>query len=297
MSEPHRIGEWETGSHGQLPSITRGFTRADRGRIMFVGDLHLDSAHCDRGALKYALDQAVEADAPIVILGDVFDAMQSKGDRRANKAALMERYYGRDDYLNAMLEDAESFLAPYARHIWIMLHGNHDADMVKYHETDLVRLLAVSLNRQGASIATPGYQTHIAIKPRISTSKYGELVLGYITHGSGGNAPQTGGVLNASRRAAWVPQADFFVSGHLHRPFDFSTGQVRVSQSGKVYKQWVDHVQVGAWKNESESAASWANMRGMPPSPVGPAYWLELRQARGEKSWPKWRTKFVRVDA
>ena len=216
---------------------------------------------------------------------------------RANKAALMERYYGRDDYLNAMLEDAESFLAPYAKHVWIMLHGNHDADMVKYHETDLVRLLAVSLNRSGASIATPGYQTHIAIKPRISTSKYGELVIGYITHGSGGSAPQTGGVLNASRRAAWVPQADFFVSGHLHRPFDFSTGQVRVSQSGRVFKQWVDHVQVGAWKDESSSAASWANMKGMPPSPVGPAYWLELRQARGEKAWPKWRVKFVKVDS
>jgi len=297
MTEPHRIGEWTTGTHGSIPSITRSLTRAEPGRIMFIGDLHLDSAYCDRKALAFAMDQAVAADAPIVLLGDVFDGMQTKGDRRASKAALMEKYHGRDDYLNAMLEDAESFLRPYAKHVWIMLHGNHDADLVKYHEADLVRLLSVSLNRDGASIATPGYQTHIAIKPRISTSKYADLVFGWITHGSGGASPVTGGVIGASRRAVYVPQADFFVSGHLHRPFDFPTGQVRVTQTGRVYKQRIRHVQVGAWKDESINDPSWANQKGMQPFPVGPAYWLEVRLARGEKSLPRWVLKFVEVDA
>jgi predicted phosphodiesterase len=296
VNERHRIGAWETGTHGSVPSITRSLTRSEVGRIMFLGDLHLDSNYTNRKALKRALDQAVAEDAPIVILGDVFDAMQSKGDRRASKAALVRQYHGRDDYLNAMLEDAEEFLRPYARHVWIMLHGNHDADMVKYHETDLLRLLSVSLNRDGASIATPGYQTHVAIKPRISTSKYADLVLGWVTHGSGGSSPVTGGVIGASRRAVYIPQADFFVSGHLHRPFDFPTGQVRVSQAGHVYKQRVRHVQVGAWKDESVNDPTWANQKGMQPMPVGPAFWLELRLARGERALPRWLVKFVEVD-
>jgi len=292
----HTIGRWKTGTHGEVPSIGISLNRPDRGRIMLVGDLHLDSAYCDRAALKYTLDQAVEHDAPIVILGDVFDAMQSKGDRRANKAALMERYHGRDDYLNAMLEDAESFLAPYAKHVWIMLHGNHDADMTKYHEVDLLRLLAVTLNRSGASIATPGYQTHVALKLSHSTSTTSDLVFGWLTHGSGGSSPVTGGVIGASRRAMYVPQADFFASGHLHRDWVFPTGQVRVGRSGRVFKQRVPHVQVGAWKDESSSAASWANQKGMMPFPVGPAYWLEVRFGRGQNPLPKWHMKFVEVD-
>jgi hypothetical protein len=292
----HRIGEWETGTHGEVPSITRSLTRADRGRIMFVGDLHLDSAFCDRAALRYALDQAVAQDAPIVLLGDVFDAMQSRGDRRANKAALMEKYHGRDDYLNAMLEDAEAFLSPYARHIWVMLHGNHDADVTKYHEVDLLRLLAVSLNREGASIATPGWQTHVALKLKNSTNPASDLVFGYVTHGSGGNSPVTGGVMSASRRQSWVPQADFFASGHLHRDWVFPVGQVRVGRSGRVFKQRVPHLQVGAWKDESPTAPSWANAKGMMPTGVGPAYWLEVRYGRGENPLPRWVMKFVEVD-
>jgi len=291
----HRIGEWETGTHGEVPSITRSLTRAERGRIMLVGDLHLDSQHCDRAALRYALDQAVDADAPIILLGDTFDLMQSKGDRRASKDALMAMH-GRDDYMNAILEDAISFLTPYARHIWIMLHGNHDADGVKYHEVDLIRLLAGSLNREGASIATPGYQTHVVLKLRNSTSKYADLMVGYVTHGSGGNSPVTGGVIGASRRAAWVPQADWFASGHLHRDWVFPTGQLRVGRSGRVFKQRVPHLQVGAWKSESASAPSWANQKGFMPFPVGPAYWLEVRKARGENVLPLWLPKFVEVD-
>ena len=293
------IGAWETGVHGDVPSIGRSMNRSDGpSRIMFVGDTHLDSAYTDRAALKYAMDQAVAASAPIVLLGDVFDLMQVKGDRRASKAALMERYHGRDDYLNAVLEDVSDFLAPYAPFIWVMLQGNHDADATKYHEVDLVRLLALDLNRRGGDITVPGYQTHIALKMRNSTSTGADLLYGFITHGSGGSSPVTGGVIGASRRAMWVPQADFVVSGHLHRDWSYGITQLRVSQSGRVYRHKVRHVQVGAWKRESVSAASWANQKGMAPASVGPAYWLEvrMRSGSGHVGPMRWALKFVEVD-
>ena len=292
------IGAWEVGTHGDVPSITRSQNRTDApARIMFVGDTHLDSPYADREALKYALDQAVAEDAPIVMLGDVYDAMQGKGDKRANKAALMERYHGRDDYMNAMLEDVSAFLEPYARHIWVMLHGNHDSGITKYHEVDLVRLLALDLNRRGGNIATPGYQSHIALKMRNSTSKNGDLIYGFVSHGAGGAAPQTGGVLSASRRAMWVPFADFVVSGHLHRDWVYSINQLRVSQSGRVYRNRVLHAQVGAWKRETHTAPSYSVEKGMAPVDVGPAYWLEVRLRRGQsRAGSRWALKFVEVD-
>ena len=293
------IGSWETGVHGDVPSIGRALNRTDPpGRIMFIGDTHLDSAYCDRVALKRALDQALEQDAPIVLLGDQFDLMQVKGDRRASKAALLERYHGRDDYLNAVLEDVSEFLAPYAGHIWVMLQGNHDADATKYHEVDLVRLLALDLNRRGGDISVPGYQSHVALKMRSSTSAGADLIYGFVTHGSGGSSPVTGGIIGSSRRAMWVPHADFVVSGHLHRDWTYGITQLRVSQAGRVYRHKVRHAQTGAWKLESVSAASWANQKGMAPASVGPAYWLEvrMRSGTGHPGPSKWAIKFVEVD-
>jgi UDP-2,3-diacylglucosamine pyrophosphatase LpxH len=72
--------------------------------------MHLDNPKANRPALKRVLQDAVDNQSAIVILGDVFDAMQSAGDRRGSKTDLLARYTGRDDYLTALVEDVASFL-------------------------------------------------------------------------------------------------------------------------------------------------------------------------------------------
>jgi hypothetical protein len=286
------VGAWTLGCHGDLPCALASVNRTDPATILFIGDLHADSPYADRAAIRRVLDEAVERDAAIILLGDTFDAMQSRGDKRANKAALAERYAGRDDYLNALLEDVAGLLRPYARHVWILLHGNHDTGITKYHEVDLVKLLARDLNAHGGHVTTPGYQTYLAIKANTGGCKHHHVTLGFVTHGSGGASPVTKGAIGMARRATTYPDAAFIVSGHLHTDVQVSHPQYRVSHRGRLYVSRQRHVQVGAWKVESPTAPSWAVERGMPPA-LPAAYWLEFRRARGEGSVPRVTHRFV----
>lgn len=290
------IGAWEPTTYGDLPALASSVNRTEPRSILFIGDLHADSPYADRVGIRRVLDEAVERDAAIILLGDTFDAMQSKGDKRGNKAALMERYAGRDDYLNALLEDVAGFLRPYAANVWILLHGNHDSGITKYHEVDLVKLLARDMNAHGGRVITPGYQTYLAIKTGTSGCKWHHVTLGFITHGSGGASPITKGAIGMARRATTYPDAAFIVSGHLHTDVQVSHPQYRVSHKGRLYVARQRHVQVGAWKLESHTAPSWAVEKGMPPA-LPAAYWLEFRRARGDVAVQRVQHRFVEATA
>ena len=43
--------------------------------FLTASDVHLDNPHCDRGLLRAHLDEAVQRDAGILLLGDTLDLM------------------------------------------------------------------------------------------------------------------------------------------------------------------------------------------------------------------------------
>lgn len=287
------IGAWEPGRYGDLPCVTSSVNRTDPGTLLFIGDLHVDSPHACRDEIRRVLSEAVERNAAIVLLGDVFDAMQSVGDRRANKSALQARY-GRDDYIDALVEDVSEFLRPYVKNIWICLHGNHETALMKHHETDVLRRLVLDLNQHGGQVIAPGYQTYVAVRTFVG-GQYPHVTLGWLTHGSGGSSPVTKGAIGAARRATTYPDAAFVVSGHLHTDLQVAHPQYRVSSKGRLYATRQRHVQCGAWKVEGQHGPSWAVEKGLPPT-VPSAYWLEFRRARGEKAVPRVCFRFVEAN-
>jgi hypothetical protein len=278
-----------------VPSLDGIVNRADPQTILFLGDLHLDNPKTDRVALARVLDEAVERDAAIVLLGDQFDVMQGKTDRRASKAALQARYAGREDYLGAVLDDVVEFLLPYARHIWLVLDGNHESAVTRLSEISLTKLLVHHLNAAGGHAIAPGYQTYAALRLSGGVASRGWLVPFYVTHGSGGSSPVTGGVISAQRRALTYPDADFVMSGHLHSDFYKPFTQHRLSGKGRVFNTKQRHFQVSAWKNEHGTSASWSAERGFPPS-VSSGWWLEVYRARGENAVPPHKLRFYEAD-
>ena len=286
------IGVWAPGRHGDVPSLEADVSRAgDPATILFIGDLHLDNPRARRPELRRVLDEAVARDAAIVMIGDTFDVMQGRNDRRANKAALAAQYLGRDDYLNAVLEDVTAFLTPYANNVWMILHGNHETSVAKHYEVDLVPMLARAL---GPHVVTPGWQTYVAIRTR-SGGKWNMTTYGFVTHGAGGNSPVTKGVIGAARRAVTYPDAAFIVSGHLHTEFTIAHPQHRVTQSGRVHNTKQRHVQVSAWKIEDSNRPSWANEKGFPPT-LPSAYWCEFYRARGDNPPQRYQHRFVEAE-
>ena len=294
MSEANRAGAWELGKHGDVPCATAEITRVDPATILFIGDLHLDSPHTARAPLKRVLDEAVQRNAAIVLLGDQMDLMQGRNDRRSSKEQLRAQYAGRDDYLTAALEDVTEFLLPYARHVWLVLDGNHEGTVLKYNEVSMTRLLVHNLRAEGSGAIAPGYQTYAVLRLDTGQKRVFSAPF-WLTHGSGGSAAVTGGVISAQRRAVVYPDAEFVMSGHLHQEFYKPFVQHRISHRGRVYNAKQRHYQVSAWKQDFTNAPGWASEKGLPPAVAG-GWWLEVRRARGENPVPPYKFRFFEAD-
>lgn len=261
------------------PAVTmQGTSALDSMQILFLGDLHWDHPRCDRTALRRILDEAVEREALIVLLGDTFCAMQVTGDRRGHKSAVRPEHQ-RDDYLTALVETAIEWFTPYKERLWIVLHGNHETAVMKHHEVDLVKHFVRGLDASGESIATPGYSTYALVRLRRQNQR--ETVPLWLAHGHGGGGPVTKGVIQAHRRAVTYPDARVVVSGHIHTSYFVAHEQHRVRQSGRVYQVAQEHYVVSSFKNEfGKGEGGWHVERGGGPSL--PAGW-----------WSTWRARSV----
>jgi hypothetical protein len=294
MSGPLTAGAWTLGKHGDVPSAAAPLSRSDPHTVLFLGDLHLDNPHTARAPLKRVLDDAIERNAAIVLLGDQMDLMQGRNDRRSAKSALRAQYAGRDDYLTAALEDVTDFLLPYARHIWLVLDGNHEGAILRYNEVGMTRLLVHNLRAAGSGAIAPGYQTYAVLRLEKGDGS-GFVAPFWLTHGSGGGAAVTGGVIGAQRRAVVYPDAEFVMSGHLHQEFYKPFVQHRISHRGRVYHTKQRHYQVSAWKQGFSNDVSWEAEKGLPPTIAG-GWWLEVRRARGENAVPGYKFRFYEAD-
>jgi len=274
-------GAWTVSDAG-IPTATANVNRDEGATLLFIGDLHLDYPNADRKGAARLLKRAVERDAAIILLGDVFDVMQGMGDRRRSKAELRARYAGRDDYLTAVLEDVTAFLEPFASHVWIALDGNHESAITHYNEVSLTKLLAHDLRRAGGPVVAPGYQTYALARLsfRQDDTRADTVVPFWISHGHGGGGEVTKGTLQAQRRAVTYPDARFVVSGHIHSSYFVAHEQHRVTPNGLVYDTEQEHYCVGGWKNEHRGSRFHIEKGRGPRLPSG--WWATFYRAHGD---------------
>lgn len=278
------IGSWTVGDY-PVPQINAHMNRTDARTVLFLGDLHLDNPKTDTKAIKRLLNEAVEREAAIVLLGDTFDLMQGKNDRRSSKAALKERFAGRDDYLSAALEYTAEFLEPYAKNIWVVLEGNHETAITKYNEVNVTKLLVHDLRRMGSHAVTPGYQSYAMIGARFrrkDRAQQDAIVPFWVAHGHGGGGPVTKGTIQAQRRAVTYPDARFVVSGHIHTSYFVQHEQHRLTNRGFAYDTRQEHYVVSGWKDEHTPGRGYHVESGR--GPVMPSgWWADFYRSAGQK--------------
>lgn len=258
-----------------------------RGHILLQSDQHFDSTHCDRDLLKQHLDECVAANGRALFLGDWWDAMQGKSDRRGSKGALRPEYKS-DRYLNHLVEDTAEFLAPYAHHIAGWARGNHETSIVRHTEFDLLSATIRELNQTtGSNILTMGYTGWVFFRvfgPRKKKTKADGSAAGgpegvkrlYYTHGSGGGGPVTKGVIQTNRRATYLPDADVVCAGHIHEAWMMEIVRERISSAGSVAQDTQLHLQLPSYKDEfGVTGDGWWHETGKSPRPKG-AWWLEM---------------------
>lgn len=258
--------------------------------FLVTSDRHWDSVHTDRAMQRRHLDQALERNALVIDIGDLFDAMQGRDDRRSSKSAIRPEHV-RSDYFDALVDTATTFFEPYASNILMLGTGNHETSVLRHHEINLTWALARRLNhRTSSSIHLGRYAGYIKLQfsaPAIR--KYYPSLMAYYHHGSGGNSPVTRGVIQTNRRAAALVDPDVIFSGHTHQTWLVPIPRERVTTQGRVYtsNQW--HVQVPSYKQASRTEG-WEVERGMSPTMKGAVWWRLVFRDNAVHSDLTWAT-------
>lgn len=242
---------------------------------LISADRHIDNQHSDLQLQKEHLEQAKGCGAMVLDFGDLFDAMQGKGDRRSNKSDLRDENKS-GSYLNSLVESAHAFLEPYSANIALIGEGNHETAVTKNHEYSLLDGLIYTLHKTGSSAVRGGYRGYIRFQFEHESGGHRMSRNAYYHHGSGGGGPVTKGVIQASRRAVYLQNIDYVFSGHIHESWIFPIERVRLLASGYEVRETQYHVQLPTYKEEyTNHSGGFHHETGKPPKPVG-AWWCRF---------------------
>lgn len=238
-----------------------------------MSDLHWDSVACDRDMLRRHLDECVERDGGIFIFGDLFDAMQGPKDPRGSKGGTRPELAQSDAYFNDLVEQCAAWFGPYIPYIKVVGHGNHETSAIKHYGVDLIRGFTEKINEAGGDAHVLGYEGWVLFRfERQSENSTGHRRTQkmYFNHGSGGSSPVTRGVIKASRRAAYLPDADIVVAGHIHESWQLAVPRLRLTDAGRWYEDEQLHLQMAAYTHDrDEKGLSWPVTKEFSPKPKG----------------------------
>lgn len=240
-------------------TVTSGWEQ----RHLLISDIHFDSIHCDRKLLSKHLEQAKSSGAGVIVVGDWFDAMQGKQDRRGSKQDIRPEDK-RDNYLDSIVDNSASYLAAYQPHLIMLSDGNHETAITRHAETDLLERLTRYLDTQ--------HMPYSGFLRFMFSGKSGGRTTKrlYYHHGAGGGGPVTKGVPAAHRRAASV-EADIYVSGHIHESWYLENVMTKCNDNGRIQYCTQHHVQLPTYKQEA--GEGYHDEKGRPAKPLG-GYWL-----------------------
>ena len=249
--------------------------------LLLMADVHWDNPLCRRDMVKRHLDEARERGARVMVFGDLFCAMQGRYDPRGHKVGVRPEHQ-RDDYLDALVDTAAAWWAPYGDLVELVTPGNHESALLKRLETDITRRFVDALrDRHGSGVEAGTYQGWVRMLLEATDSPYRQQLRLRYHHGHGGGGVVTKGTLWPQRRAAWWPDADIVVSGHIHEQWSFPIVRERITTGGRVYTDTQLHLQLPTYKPETVMGGGWAVEKGMSPRPLG-AWWVRLWWDRHE---------------
>lgn len=259
-------------------------------RYLYISDLHLDNPKCDRNLLRRHLDQALETKSLVFCFGDVFCAMQGKGDPRGSKADVAEPH--KRTYWNAILNDAFEFFLPYKSILAVLSDGNHETAVIKHREIDLLEILCERLRENKSQVQHMPYQGWVKHRyfddrgKTASSKTCGRSLLTHFDHGRGGGGPVTRNVIETNRRMARIENSDCYVYGHVHESWQLKTQRERLTAQGNMEFATQLHLQCSTYKQEYVAGNGFHMERGGPPKPLG-GWWVRhrLKVYKGIRRW------------
>jgi hypothetical protein len=251
-------------------------------KVLLLSDIHWDNPKCQRDLLKRHLDEAKEIGADVLLNGDTFCLMQGAYDPRKNKDDIRPEH-NKANYLDAVVNDAVQWFSPYAHLIKVVGYGNHETNILKRQETDVIERFVYGLNSlNDTQVEVGGYGGWIVYRfQRNNGEGRTRFAIKYF-HGSGGGGPVTKGTIQFNRMSTMVEGADMIWMGHVHEDHELTYTVERLSQN-KVWLKDILMVRTATYKEEyNEGKGGWHVERGASPKPLG-GRWLELHPERKVK--------------
>jgi predicted phosphodiesterase len=252
-------------------------------KVLLLSDLHWDNPKCDRDLLLKHLNLAKESNCPILLNGDTFCLMQGSYDPRKSKSDIRPEH-NVNSYLDAVVNTAIDWFKPYAHLIKVVGYGNHETNILKRQETDVIERFVSGLNREaGTDVQVGGYGGWIVFRfyigPSETTHKVGTFKLKYF-HGAGGAAPVTKGTIQHNRMQTSVEGADAIWMGHVHNDYEVTYTVESLDQKFNVILKDILMIRTSTYKEEyNKGKGGWHVERGASPKPLG-GRWLELHPYR-----------------
>lgn len=221
--------------------------RSDHFDAFLASDLHLDHPDCQRRLLQRDLDEAKRRQAPAFFFGDTLCLMQNTRDFRATKGKTRPEHE-REDYIDAVTDEAAAFLEPYKEQLALLADGNHETSHVRHSGIDVTRHLADKLKAAGAPHVGPGaYTGYVRFCFRRQGKGAVKTVDLFYHHGFGRGAPATKGVLKANYLQQ-MAEADIYYQGHDHNRWALPEQLQRLDEAGNIVSVPRLHVHGGSYK-------------------------------------------------
>lgn len=257
-------------------------------KFLLISDIHWDNPKCKRDILKKHLDKAVSEGAFIIVNGDFFCLMQGKYDPRRSKKDILPEH-NKANYLDAVIQDAVQWFAPYKDNLLLVGYGNHETAIVKACETDpLQRFVDLFNMTNNANLEIGGYGGVVDVKMNANkNSNRGKFTIRYY-HGYGGGGAVTKGVIQDQRQMAMWEGYDMTWQGHVHELYHHvNPVEFYDSHQKKIKIRNVHQVRTASYKEEYEDGFGGFHIeRGRPPKPIG-GYWLTLKIIDSKKDGVK----------
>jgi len=252
-------------------------------KVLLLSDIHWDNPKCQRDLLKRHLDQAKEIGADVLLNGDTFCLMQGAYDPRKNKDDIRPEH-NKANYLDAVVNDAVEWFSPYAHLIKVVGYGNHETNILKRQETDVIERFVYGLNsKNDTQVEVGGYGGWIVYGFQRGNGEGRTRFNIKYFHGSGGGGPVTKGTIQFNRMSTMVEGADLIWMGHVHEDHELTYTVERLSSNNKVHLKDILMVRTATYKEEyNEGKGGWHVERGASPKPLG-GRWLELHPERAWK--------------
>lgn len=201
-------------------------------KFILRSDVHRDSTKCRRDIEAKQIRDARDNGWGIIDVGDMFDAMQGPGDKRACKEALRDEH-ARADYFDSLVDEAVDAYRDAAWNVVGLTLGNHEESVIRHYGTNLTKRVAQGLRRETkAPVHSNGYQGwYVFAVTRNGTCR--SRVVMYANHGYGGGGQVTKDLIQGNRMQSYT-EADVIASGHTHDLYAVADIALRLNA---VYKE------------------------------------------------------------